>query len=67
MGHEVAAFKIPLPDQETQEEIASAIQNIERKMELHEAKRAELQDLFRTILHELMTAKKRLSSDAIRS
>jgi type I restriction enzyme, S subunit len=62
MGHEVAAFKIPLPDLQTQIEIASAIQNLERKKELHEEKRKQLQDLFRTLLHELMTAKTRVHS-----
>ena len=60
MGHEVAAFKIPLPDWQTQKEIASAIQNLEQKKELHEQKQAQLQDLFRTLLHELMTAKTRV-------
>ncbi|PTN38515.1 restriction endonuclease subunit S [Desulfonatronum sp. SC1] len=60
MGHEVAAFKIPLPDLMTQNEIASAIQSLERKKELHEEKRTQLQDLFRTLLHELMTAKTRV-------
>jgi type I restriction enzyme S subunit len=61
MGHEVAAFKIPLPDLHTQEEIASAVQNLERKKELHERKQTQLQDLFRTLLHELMTAKTRVA------
>ena len=60
MGHEVAAFKIPLPDLQTQEEIASAIQKLERKKELHEQKQTQLKDLFRTLLHELMTAKTRI-------
>lgn len=60
MGHEVAAFKIPLPDLHSQEEIASAIQNLERKKELHEQKQTQLQDLFRTLLHDLMTAKTRV-------
>ena len=60
MSHEIAAFKIPLPDFETQEEIASAIQNLERKKQLHEQKRTQLQGLFRTLLHELMTAKTRV-------
>ena len=60
MGPEVAAFKIPLPDLQTQEEIASAIQNLERKKEIHEQKQTQLQDLFRTLLHELMTAKTRV-------
>jgi type I restriction enzyme, S subunit len=61
MGHEVTAFKIPLPDLESQEEIASAIQNLELKKELHEQKRTQLQDLFRTLLLELMTAKTRVN------
>jgi len=61
MGHEVTAFKIPLPDMETQEEIASAIQNLERKRELHEQKRTSIQALFSTLLHELMTAKTRVN------
>lgn len=60
MGHEVAAFKIPLPDLAAQDEIASAIQSLERKKELHDEKRKQLQDLFRTLLHELMTAKTRV-------
>jgi type I restriction enzyme S subunit len=60
MGHEVAAFKIPLPDLQTQEEIAYAIQKLERKKELHEQKQTQLKDLFRTLLHELMTAKTRI-------
>ena len=60
MSHEVAAFKIPLPDLETQEIIAATIQNLETKKELHEQKRDLLQDLFRTLLHELMTGKTRV-------
>ncbi len=60
MSHEISEFKIPLPDLETQDEVATAIQNLERKKELHEEKRAQLQDLFRTLLHELMTAKTRV-------
>ncbi|MCL4758150.1 MAG: restriction endonuclease subunit S [Rhodocyclaceae bacterium] len=65
MGHEVAAFKIPLPDLAVQVEISSAIQNIERKKELHDEKRKQLQDLFRTLLHELMTAKTRVHALAL--
>jgi type I restriction enzyme S subunit len=61
MGHEVAAFKIPLPDMQSQEDIAWAIQNLERKRELHEQKRTSIQALFSTLLHELMTAKTRVN------
>ena len=60
MSHEVAAFKIPLPDLGTQEFIANTIQNLETKRELHEQKRDLLKGLFRTLLHELMTAKTRV-------
>jgi type I restriction enzyme S subunit len=56
MGHEVAAFRIPLPDMETQEAIASSIQNLERKKALREQKHTSLKDLFRTLLQQLMTA-----------
>ena len=62
MGHEVAAFKIPLPDMQSQEDIAWAIQNLERKRELHEQKRTSIQALFSTLLHELMTAKIRVDA-----
>jgi restriction endonuclease S subunit len=65
MSHEIAGFMIPLPDLETQEAMASAIQNLERKNELHDDKRAQLKDLFRTLLHELMTAKTRVSGISI--
>lgn len=57
MSHEISGFKIPLPELEAQQEIAAAIQNLERKKELHEEKQIQLQGLFRTTLHELMTAK----------
>jgi type I restriction enzyme S subunit len=67
MGHEVAAFKIPLPDLHTEKEIASVIQNLERKKELHEQKQIQLQALFHTLLHELMTGKVRVGSFNIHS
>src|SRR5690606_38053144 len=67
MRHEVAALKIPLTDIETQKQIASAIQNLEQKKELHEEKRDHLQDLFRTLLHELMTAKIRVNRHDIKT
>jgi len=60
MGHEVAAFKIPLPDLNTQEEIARALALIDSKSSSARAKRSALQDLLRTLLHELMNAKTRV-------
>lgn len=59
-GCEISEFKIPLPDFETQQEASTAIQNLEIKYDLHMQKRDSLQDLFRTLLHELMTAKIRV-------
>jgi len=56
MSNELSEFKIPLPDLQIQDEIASAIHNLEWKKEIHENKLIQLQDLFRTLLHELMTA-----------
>ncbi len=65
MSNEISEFKIPLPDLVTQEEIALAIQSLERKKALHEQKHAKLKDLFRTLLHELMTAKIRVDNIAL--
>jgi type I restriction enzyme S subunit len=60
MSSELEQFSIPLPDRQTQEEIAKAIQTVEHKHEIHRCKHAALTDLFRTLLHELMTAQIRL-------
>ncbi len=62
MSSEIANFKIPLPDLNTQHQVAAAIHTLETKKELHEQKLAHLQYLFRTLLHDLMTAKVRVST-----
>ena len=51
------ALDIPLPPKEEQDEITAILEYIEEKIAVHERKRASLQDLFRALLHELMTAK----------
>jgi len=61
MSSELAQFSIPLPDSQTQEEIATAIETVERKHEMHRRKHAILTDLFRTLLHQLMTAQIRVN------
>ena len=48
---------IALPSREEQDEIAVAFSNLDSKSDQHVAHRNALQDLFRTLLHELMTAK----------
>jgi type I restriction enzyme S subunit len=56
MGSEVVNFLIPLPDKETQRQVADAIQTLERKCEIHQRKLDALTALFHTLLHQLMTA-----------
>jgi type I restriction enzyme S subunit len=51
---------IALPGREEQDEIADAFETLDSKRNQHIAHRQTLQDLFRTLLHELMTAKTRV-------
>jgi len=67
MSSELAQFSIPLPDRQTQEEIATAIETVERKHEIHRRKQTILTDLFRTLLHELMTAQIRVDDLELRT
>ena len=58
---DVKGFDIPLPQTEEEiREVASTLVTMEEKISTHEKKRDQLQDLFRTLLHELMTAKVRV-------
>mgnify|MGYP001236171292 CR=1 FL=1 len=59
---EVAAHatELALPSPEEQQEIADVLDAVGNKTEIAERKRDQLQDLFRTLLHELMTAKTRV-------
>ena len=58
--NEISALKIPNPPYDEQVKIADMIQGIESKTRKHEEKKAALTSLFRTLLHELMTAKIRV-------
>jgi type I restriction enzyme S subunit len=58
--NEISVLKIPLPTYEEQREIAATIAAVDAKLALHRRKHAALNALFRTLLHELMTAKIRL-------
>jgi len=53
-------WPVPLPPVEEQMEIARAFSATDRKIRVAYQKRSQLQDLFRTLLHELMTAKIRV-------
>src|ERR1051325_6600912 len=58
--------KIPLPSYAEQREIAAAIAAVDRKIEHHRRKHAALSALFRTLLHELMTARIRIHDTDLR-
>lgn len=53
--------QMPLPPKDQQDEILSHLELIDAKHDLATSKRNTLQDLFRTLLHELMTAKMRVN------
>ena len=55
---DVKALEIPLPSSEAEiDEVANVFVSLERKTEMREQKLNALQDLFRTLLHELMVGK----------
>jgi type I restriction enzyme, S subunit len=60
-----SAIELALPSPEEQREIADALDAVGNKMEVAERKKTQLQDLFRTLLHELMTAKTRVHDLAL--
>ena len=53
-------YFIPKTTLDEQKGIASILQTIDRKISVHERKRAALADLFQTLLHQLMTAQIRV-------
>jgi type I restriction enzyme S subunit len=53
----VEKTRIPVPSTGEQEEMEISIRILDDKLRQHAARRTLLQDLFRTLLHELMTAK----------
>jgi type I restriction enzyme, S subunit len=64
-GTRLGDLLIPFPSRAEQEEISSAVGKIDWKLANHRQKLAANQDLFRTLLHELMTAKTRVHNVAI--
>ena len=57
--NEISVLKIPSPPYEQQVEIAKTIGAVDAKIWSHVDKKRSIEDLFRTLLHELMTAKTR--------
>jgi type I restriction enzyme S subunit len=61
------AVKVGIPPTlDEQEEIASALSTTQQKISVATNKKSQLQDLFRTLLHELMTAKTRVHGENYR-
>jgi len=58
--NEISVLKIPMPPIEEQVEIAKIITQVENKVNHHKKKKEVLNDLFRTLLHELMTGERRV-------
>lgn len=54
------AFPVVFPESTDQETIVTVLKNVDTKIRLAEARKGSFQDLFRTLLHELMTAKIRV-------
>jgi len=59
-GSILSEMFVPLPTLEAQKEIAAAFMATDQKVRTAAAKRDALKDLFRNLLHELMTAKTRV-------
>ena len=53
-------FPIPVPSPEEQDAIVTCVDSLDRKLAVHHTKHAVLTDLFRTLLHQLMTAQIRV-------
>lgn len=54
-------FYVPLPPLDSQKEIVEDLNLIDSKIPIHEKRRNRLNDLFRTLLHQLMTAQIRVN------
>ena len=56
------AFPVLIPALDEQREIVAILEAIDRKSDLHRRKRMVLDDLFKTLLHKLMTGKIRVAT-----
>lgn len=56
----IRSFPLTFPKPDEQGAVVTAFELLDQKRVLHERKKTQLQDLFRTLLHELMTAKTRV-------
>jgi type I restriction enzyme S subunit len=59
--NKLKAFPVLIPPLADQEKIAGILQTVDAKIAVHEAKQRALQGLFKTLLHQLMTAQLRVN------
>lgn len=59
-GATLRQLSLPVPALGEQREIASTLRTVERKMELHRRKLSLLEQMFKTLLHDLMTGQVRV-------
>lgn len=62
---QLAEHPIPLPPLSEQREIARILQVVDEKIRAEEGRKAALEALFKTLLHDLMTAKRRLPAEFV--
>lgn len=55
-------LKLPLPDLDEQREIVAILDAIDRKIDLHRRKKQVLEELFKALLHKLMTGEIRVDA-----
>jgi type I restriction enzyme S subunit len=53
-------FPLPLPPLDEQREIARILQTVDAKIAAEQARRAALEEVFKTLLHQLMTGQIRV-------
>jgi type I restriction enzyme S subunit len=56
----IRSFPLAFPKPDEQAAVVTAFESLDQKRVLHERKKTQFQDLFRTLLHELMTANTRV-------
>ena len=56
----IRSFPLMFPKPDEQAAVVAVFESLDEKRVHHERKKTQLQDLFRTLLHELMTAKTRV-------
>jgi type I restriction enzyme S subunit len=57
----IRSFPLTFPKPDEQLASVAAFESLDEERVVHERKKTQLQDVFRTLLHELMTAKTRAS------